>query len=225
MDKNLVIVGATGMIGGLVLDYALKDPAVGKVTTVGRRPTGRQHEKLTDIVHLDFLNWESLAEHLKGQHGALYCLGAYTGTVDDDQFRKITVDFTLAFGRVLSKVSPEATLCFLSGQGADPHEKSRIAFARYKGRAENALMAMGFGSLHLFRPGYIYPVTPRKEPNFSYRLMRWAFPLIRPLFPNIGLSSVDLARAMHRVSLEGTPDHDSPILENRDIRLIAAKLN
>ncbi len=224
MNKKLVIVGATGMIGALVLDYALENAAVGTVTTVGRRPTGRQHEKLTEIEHHDFLDWEPLAESLQGIDGVLYCLGAYTGTVDDEQFRKITVDFTLAFGRVFSRINPGASLCFLSGQGADPQEKSRIAFARYKGRAENALIGTAFGSLHLFRPGYIYPVTPRKEPNFSYRLFRWAYPLIRRLYPNVGLSSEDLARVMLRVSLEGAPGYRSPVLENRDIRNLATQL-
>jgi hypothetical protein len=36
-QKHLVIVGATGMVGGYVLRYALEHPAVGRVTTIGRR--------------------------------------------------------------------------------------------------------------------------------------------------------------------------------------------
>jgi len=42
-----------------------------------------------------------------------------------------------------------------------------MAFARYKGEAEKALLAEGFSSAYIFRPAYIYPVEPRKEPNFS----------------------------------------------------------
>ena len=42
-----------------------------------------------------------------------------------------------------------------------------MAFARYKGEAEKALLAAGFSSAYIFRPAYIYPVEPRKEPNFS----------------------------------------------------------
>jgi hypothetical protein len=47
-----------------------------------------------------------------------------------------------------------------------------MAFARYKGEPEKALLGEGFPNVYLFRPAYIYPVEPRKEPNLSYRLLR-----------------------------------------------------
>jgi len=84
----------------------------------------------------------------------------------------------------------------LSGNGADPTGRSRLAFARYKGEAEKALLAVGFPSVYIFRPAYIYPVEPRKEPNFSYRLMRAIYPVFRALFPNQVIRADDLARAM-----------------------------
>ena len=59
-----------------------------------------------------------------------------------------------------------------------------MAFARYKGEAEQALLATGFPRVYIFRPAYIYPVEPRKEPTFSYSLMRWIYPVFRGLFPN-----------------------------------------
>ena len=56
-----------------------------------------------------------------------------------------------------------------------------MAFASYKGEAEKALLASGF-PVYIFRPAYIYPVEPRKEPNFSYRLLRAIYPAFRLLF-------------------------------------------
>ena len=53
-----------------------------------------------------------------------------------------------------------------------------------------------FPRLYIFRPAYIYPVEPRKEPNFSYRLMRRIYPVFRALFPNQVIRADDLARAM-----------------------------
>jgi hypothetical protein len=47
-----------------------------------------------------------------------------------------------------------------------------MAFVRYKREAEKALLASGFPRVYMFRSAYIYPVEPRKEPNFSYRLLR-----------------------------------------------------
>ena len=141
-----------------------------------------------------------------------------TGAVPDDLFRQITVDYTLALARALHKASPRAAFCFLSGQGADPTEKSRMAFARYKGAAENALLDIGFPRVHIFRPGYIYPVTPRKEPNLMYTISRFLYPLVRRIYPNIGISSEDLANAMVHAGLYGTGENENPILENKDIR-------
>mgnify|MGYP000299551936 FL=1 len=149
---------------------------------------------------------------------AIFCLGAYTGAVPDDIFRQITLDYSLAFARALHRASPQAAFCFLSGQGADQTERSRMAFARYKGAAEKALLETGFPRLHIFRPGYIYPVTPRKEPNLVYTITRFLYHLLRRLYPNIGISSEDLAAAMVHAGLYGTGENENPVLENKDIR-------
>src|SRR5689334_323900 len=169
--KRLAIVGATGMVGGYALRYALEHPAVGRATAIGRRTLGISHPKLKEVLHRDFAVCSALAEALSGQDAAIFCLGAYTGAVPDAELRTITVDYTIEFARVLRAGSPDAAFSFLSGSGADPTGRSRMAFARYKGEAEKALLAAGFPRVYLFRPAYIYPVEPRKEPNFSYRLL------------------------------------------------------
>ena len=93
-------------------------------------------------------------------------------------------DYTIEFARVFRGSFPNAASSFLSGNGADPTGRSRVAFARYKGEAENALPAMGFPHVYLFLPAYIYPGEPRKEPNFNYRLLRLIYRVFRLLFPN-----------------------------------------
>jgi uncharacterized protein YbjT (DUF2867 family) len=183
-QKRLVVVGATGMVGGYALRYALENPAVGRVTSIGRRSLGISHPNLNEVLHPDFADCASLAGVLSDQDAAVFCLGAYTGAVTDAELRRITVDYTVEFARVLRGSSPDAAFSFLSGSGADPTGRSRIAFARYKGEAESALLAAGFPRVYIFRPAYIYPVEPRKEPNFSYRLLRWTYPVFRALFPN-----------------------------------------
>ena len=165
VQKNLVIVGATGMVGAYALRYALDHPAVGRTTTIGRRKVGISHPKLNEVIHQDFANCSALAQVLTDQQAAIFCLGAYTGAVSDTELRAITVDYTIEFARVLHGGSPDAVFAFLSGSGADPTGRSRMSFARYKGEAENALLARGFASVYVFRPAYIYPVTPRRERN------------------------------------------------------------
>ena len=219
-QKNLVIVGATGMVGGYALRYALVHPAVGRATTIGRRKVGISHPKLKEVLHQDFADCSALAEVLSDQQAAIFCLGAYTGAVSDTELRTITVDYTIEFARVLHGSSPDAVFAFLSGSGADPTGRSRMSFARYKGEAENALLGKGFPSVYIFRPAYIYPVTPRREPNFGYRLLRAIYPAFRLLFPSQVIQADDLAQAMVDVAARGTKEHQGIILENRDIQAI-----
>ena len=217
-QTRIAIVGATGMVGGYALRYALEQPAVSRVTAVGRRRLGISHPKLHEVVHQDFADCSALAEPLSGQDAAVYCIGAYTGVVPDAMLRKITVDYTIEFARVLRGSSPDAAFSFLSGSGADPTGRSRMPYARYKGEAEKALLAAGFPCVYLFRPAYIYPVEPRKEPNFSYRLLRGIYPVFRVLFPNQVVPADDLARAMVDVAVRGRGERGGVVLENRDIR-------
>jgi len=223
-QKRLAIVGATGMVGGYALRDALEHPAVGRVTSLGRRKLGISHPKLKEVLHPDFSDCSALAEALSGQDAAVFCLGAYTGAVSDAELRTITVDYTVEFARVLRGRSPDAAFSFLSGNGADSTGRSRMPFARYKGEAENALLAAGFPHVYMFRPAYIYPVEPRKEPNFSYRLLRATYPAFRILFPNQVIRADDLARAMVDSAVYGTGTHRGPVFENRDIRALADSL-
>jgi uncharacterized protein YbjT (DUF2867 family) len=216
--KRVIITGATGMVGGCALRICLENPDVSLVTVIGRNRSGINDARLREVVVDDFIDYSALTDVLENQDAALFCLGVYTGAVSDDLFRQITVDYTLAFARSLHKASPQAAFCFLSGQGADQTERSRMAFARYKGAAEKALLEIGFLRVHLFRPGYIYPVTPRKEPNLLYTTTRFLYPLLRRLYPNIGISSEDLAGAMVHAGLYGTGENDNSVLENKDIR-------
>ena len=224
-QERLVIVGATGMVGGYALRYALEDPAVASVTAIGRRNLRISHPKLKQVLHGDFANCSALAETLSGQDAAVFCLGTYTGAVSDAELRAITVDYTIEFARVLRLSSPDAAFSFLSGNGADPTGRSRLVFARYKGEAEKALLATGFPRVYIFRPAYIYPVEPRKEPNFSYRLMRAIYPAFRVLFPNQMIRADDLAGAMVDVVVRGARERRILVLENRDIRAMVESLH
>ena len=215
--KNVLITGSNGMVGNLVLRYCLERTDVNKVTSITRKPTGIKHPHLREVIHHDFLDYSSAEEHFTAQDICFYCIGVYTGQVPKDEFTRITVDFTKAFGEILKKKSTETVFCFLSGQGADSREKSKVLFARDKGIAENFLVNQQFKSTHIFRPGYIYPVTKRVEPNFSYQLMRFLYkPVLSKIYPNIGISSEKLAKVMVEVGFAGA---GPTIFENKDIRL------
>ena len=220
-QMRLVIVGASGMVGGYALRYMLDHSGITRVTSIGRKKLGISHPKLNEVLHQDFSDCSALAAATSDQDGCVFCLGTYTGTVPDAQLRTITVDYPIEFARVLRASSPGAAFAFLSGAGADPTGRSRMAFARYKGEAEKELLAAGFPRVYIFRPAYIYPVEPRKEPNFSYRLLRVIYPAFRVLFPNQVIRADGLARAMVDAALRKTDERGGLIYENRDIRAMA----
>jgi hypothetical protein len=96
-QKPVVMVGATGMVGGYALRYTLDNPVVKSVTSIGRKRLGTKHPKLKEVVHEDFANCSALADTLSEQDAAVYCLGTYTGSVSDAQLHAITADYTIEF--------------------------------------------------------------------------------------------------------------------------------
>jgi uncharacterized protein YbjT (DUF2867 family) len=223
--KRIVIVGARGMVGGYALRYALDHSQVKSVTSIGRKKLGISHPKLKAVLHQDFADCSPLSDALSNHDAVIYCLGTYTGSVSDEQLRLITADYTIEFARVFRESSPDAAFSFLSGSGADPTGRSRMAFARYKGQAEKALLAAGFPWVYLFRPAYIYPAEPRKEPNVSYRLLRAIYPVFRLLFPSQVIRVDDLGQAMVDIVVDRTEERRSSVLENRDIRALVKSRN
>ncbi len=217
--KNILITGASGMVGGLVLRECLERADVGRVTSLVRKPTGTVHPKLREVVVGDFMDISSHKQELTGQDVCFYCIGAYTGSLPPAEFRTVMRDQPVHFATTLKALSPRAAMCLLSGQGADRSEKSRMQFARDRGAAERIISEVGFPRFHAFRPGYIYPVEKRVEPNLSYRVFRvlWK-PLLSWMTPGMGLTSHQLAHAMVKVGLEGG---DQGIYENNDIKRIA----
>ncbi len=215
MGKKVIIAGASGMVGNIVLQQALSSKEVSEVISLVRKPLGKHHDKLSEVIITDFADYSSLNMELQNVDAAYFCIGVYTGAVDRDKFREITVDYPVELAKALHSKSPNATYCLLSGQGADRTEKSRMIFAKFKGIAENQLSKMGFEAFYTFRPGYIYPVTPREEPNFSYKLFRWLYPALKPIMgKNSSIKSTELGEAIFKAGILGAPKEE---LENKDI--------
>jgi uncharacterized protein YbjT (DUF2867 family) len=210
---KILLTGATGMIGSIVQELCIQSSHITEIISFLRRPSGVQHDKLTEVLLDDFSDYSQHDKMFEGAVGGIFCLGVYTGQVADDLFKKITVDYAVAFAKALEKNSPHARMCLLSGQGSDRSEKSKTAFARYKGMAENQIASLNL-HFHTFRPAYIYPVEARKEPNLAYRISRFLYPLIRAFGPKYSIRSTELAQAMFEVACHGS---DQEVMENDEI--------
>ena len=213
--KKTLITGASGMVGSIVLRECLNSTEVEQVTSIVRRASGITHPKLIEVIHQDFGDFSSIENHFANQDVAHFCVGVYSGTVPKDTLKLVTFDFAKIFGDAVKKNSPQATLCFLSGQGADLKEKSWIPFAKFKGMAENHLMSLDLGGLYIFRPGYIYPVKKREEPSMMYQVSRSLYPLLNKVAPAMSITSENLGKAMFKAGIQGA---QKTILENQDIK-------
>jgi len=212
---NVLILGATGMVGGEVLERCLADDAVRRVVSIGRRKSGIEHAKLREIEHRDFLDFSALESELANIDVCLYCLGVYQARVTKKQFWEITVDYLETLVRAFERTNRNVRFCLFSAQGASTSERSPIRFAKAKGRAENVLLASQLAEKYIFRPGFIMPGPRSRNATLSARLFE---PIYR-LFPMIGIDAPALAGVMVDVGLNR---HEMTVFENRDMRMFGA---
>jgi hypothetical protein len=219
MKIRTIITGSTGMVGEGVLLECLDHPDVEQVLVINRIPGGRSHPKLREIIHPDFFGLTPLEPQLAGYNACFFCLGVSSVGMSAEQYRRITYDLTLSAGRLLAKVNPEMTFCYVSGKGTDGSETGRVAWARVKGATENALMRL-FRNAYMFRPGLMKASAGQKNLKIYYKLFAWIYPLGRALYPAAFCTLEEVARAMIHVAVKGGPKH---ILEVHDIVELAKR--
>jgi len=223
---NVLIFGATGMVGQGVLRECLLDPDVQLVQTVGRSVTGTQHPKLREVIHRNMSDFTSLADSLSGFDACFFCLGVSSAGMKADEYERLTYGITMAAAETLSRLNPQMTFLYISGAGTDSSEHGRIMWARVKGRTENALLRLPFRAAYMFRPGFIEPVHGARSKTAAYRLLyavtKPLMPLLRSLFRSFILTTEELGLAMLAVAKHGAP---KLVLEVRDIRAVLAAQN
>jgi uncharacterized protein YbjT (DUF2867 family) len=222
MKINVIVFGATGMVGEGVLIEALNHESVESVLVIGRRPCKVTHLKLKELIHQDFYNFSSLEEQLKGYNACFFCLGVSSVGMGEQEYFKVTYDLTMHVATTLSKLNPEMVFCYVSGTGTDSTEQGRIRWARVKGRTENHLAKLPFKAVYSFRPGLMKPTKGQKNVKPIFKIFAWPYPLWKFLFPGGVCKLQEVGLAMIHVTLSG---YSKPILENRDIRLAGIKSN
>jgi uncharacterized protein YbjT (DUF2867 family) len=214
MEINAIIFGATGHIGQGVLIECLEHPDVKSILIIVRKSCGIEHGKVREIIHEDFHDYKSIEDKLSGYNACFFCLGTSSMRMKEEDYRRITQEFAVEAAEVLSRQNNDMTFCFISGAGTDETEKSRMMWARVKGRTENALKEFPFKSLYLMRPAYIQPMKGVKSSLKMYNIMGPLYPVWRFLFPKGVTNTVEVGQAMINAVLHG---YDKQTLENSDI--------
>jgi len=217
MKIKPIITGATGMVGEGVLLECLSHPDVEQVLVINRRPGGVTHPKLREIIHADFFDLSAIESELVGYNACFFCLGVSSVGMDREEYRHITYDLTLNVGRVLARLNPEMTFCYVTGAGTDSSEKGRIGWARVKGATENALMRL-FKKSFMFRPAFMKATAGQKNLKISYKLLAWIYPIGRVIYPAGFCTLAEVGRAMINAAGVGYPKQ---VLEVKDIVRLA----
>jgi uncharacterized protein YbjT (DUF2867 family) len=219
---NVILFGATGMVGQGVLRECLLDPGVKRVLCIGRSALGRQHPKLRELLHADLFDLAPIEQQLQGYDACFFCLGVSSVGMTEQAYRRVTYDLTLTVAQTLVRLNPAMTFIYVSGAGTDSSERGRNMWARVKGATENALLRLPFKATYLFRPGAILPLHGITSKT---RLYRFAYALLRPfwrplhaVFPNAITTTEQVGRAMLGAARAGAP---KAILETADINTLA----
>ena len=159
---------------------------------------------------------------LRGIDACFFCLGVSSSGMSEAAYRHITYDLTLAVATVLARLNPAMTFIYVSGAGTDSTDRGRSMWARVKGQTENALKALPFAGVYLFRPAVIQPLhgIQSKTPSYRrfYRLTRPLLPVMARLFPTLVVTTEEVGQAMLNAARRGS---GRLVLESRDIARLA----
>lgn len=212
MKIKAIITGSTGMVGEGVLLECLQHPDVEEVLVINRKPGEISHPKLREIIHSDFFNLGSIEPQLAGYNACFFCLGISSVGISKEVYQHITYDLTLSVGKVLAKVNPEMTFCYVTGAGTDSSEKGSVAWARVKGATENALMQL-FKRSYMFRPAFMKASAGQKNLKSYYKYFAWVYPIGRALYPagfctlkEVGLAMIKVASAGYHQRIVNVKD-------------------
>jgi uncharacterized protein YbjT (DUF2867 family) len=202
---NIVLFGATGMVGDGVLRWLIASPHVSRVSAVSRRPLSVQHPKLETVIEPDVSHLKHV-ETLRDFDACFFCLGASSVGMSAEAYRHLTYDLTLAVARQLLPGNPRMVFEYISGEGTDVNSRQR--WAQVKAETEAALLKMGFRDAYALRPGFIQPMRGTVS---RMRSVRWLYALTAPIYPFLQKSfgrwvtSTDLlAAAMLQLAVAGT---------------------
>jgi uncharacterized protein YbjT (DUF2867 family) len=217
-SMKVILFGATGMVGQGVLRECLLDGGVESVLVVGRSPTGQRHAKLREIVHDNFLDYSAIEPELTGYDACFFCLGVSSVGMNEERYRHLTYDITLAAARTLARLNPQMVFVYVTGRGTDSTEKGSLMWARVKGKTENDLLKLPFRAAYMFRPAGIQPLHGiRSKTGWVQAIYVGTAPLLSLLnrmAPKYMTTTEQVGRAMIGVARNGFP---RPVLESEDI--------
>ncbi|RYE30674.1 MAG: nucleoside-diphosphate sugar epimerase [Sphingobacteriaceae bacterium] len=201
MPHKVVLAGATGLVGNLLLQQFLQHPDFSEVLILVRKQLPIQHKKLKQLV-INFDRLQDYASEING-HALFCCLGTTRKkTPDLNLYRKIDHDYPVELAKIGAKNSI-TQFHYISSIGANAN--SFAFYTKLKGETERDLKTVPIQSLHIYQPSFL--TGNRAEKRFGERLGIKIFRLINlfligKLKKYRSISAADVAKAMLNQSLK-----------------------
>ena len=189
---SVIVLGATGNVGGRIVQLLVRNPQCRKVVMVTRRKTDAfAHPKVSDVVvNMDRLQ-EEVAPHAQGIDVALAAFGVGKGSakMPEEQVRRIEIAYPQAFCRA-AKAAGARVCGVMTAVGADP--AAGMKYAKIIGEKEKVVESVKFDFLGVYRPAVI--LGNSNTPG----LLGYVMPLVHWAIPSKyhSIHKNDLARAM-----------------------------
>lgn len=216
---RVLLTGATGLVGQGVALACQRSRQVAELTALVRHP-GSLRGAGSELIVPEFLHIEARQDGLAGFDACFYCAGAPPVGTAEAEYRRVTLDTTLAVARAWAAANPQG--CFLYVSGAGANAGSRLMPLRIKGETEQALQALPVRTVML-RPGGVRPVEGTGTRHGLLKPLYWGgAPLMKlagAIAPSLVTSNLALGQAM--IALAGR-EHPPATVECADINRIAA---
>lgn len=197
-NKTAIIVGATGLVGSELLKYLLNSCTYEKVKVLTRRSISISHPKLEQII----VNFDKLPDYIDifSTNDVYCCLGTTIKTAGSKEaFRKVDYQYALETATLAREKGAERFM-IVTAMGADKH--STMFYNQVKGEVEEAVKALHYPSLHIFRPSLL--LGARKEFRFGEKVAILLSPILSVIM--IGklkkykpIQAKDVAHAMFKI--------------------------
>ncbi len=198
--KTATIIGATGLIGGELLNLLFDDDYFETVRVLIRRPFKREHPKLEKKL-VDFNDNDSLLVALDGSDAIFCAVGTTQKKVkgDKEAYRKVDYDIPVHAAR-FCKMTGCKTFVLVSSVGAN--NKSGNFYLKLKGEVEDAVKEVGIESVHIMRPSML--LGNRNESRPGEKIGQGVMKAFSFLLPSKykPIQASDVAKAMLAVAKE-----------------------
>lgn len=175
MGKSAIILGATGLTGGNLLNYVLNDSYYDKVLVFGRRSLGIDHPKLTEYI-VDLLQLRNEKEIFKSDV-VFCCVGTTKAkTPNKGTYKDIDCGIPVAAAELCKK---NGIPCFIVMSSSGANENSLIFYSRIKGEMELAVLAQEIPQTYVLQPSLI--MGSRNEYRVGEVLFKRLMNFIDPL--------------------------------------------